>query len=75
MHAAGPHFAQLYDDYPAMEFIQLEGLGITERGKAADFLRRTDVEAAGDALVGKAVKASMVEVAPGHRLPYFSLSA
>ncbi|HEX7073628.1 MAG TPA: thiolase family protein [Hyphomicrobiaceae bacterium] len=37
------HFAQLYDDYPVMEFIQLEGMGICERGKVAEFLRETDV--------------------------------
>lgn len=41
------HFAQLYDDYPVMEFIQLEGLGITQRGKTADFLRKTDVTVKG----------------------------
>lgn len=33
------HFAQLYDDYPVMEFLQLEGLGIAERGRSAAFLR------------------------------------
>lgn len=42
------HFAQLYDDYPVMEFIQLEGMGICERGGVADFLRRTDVTIDGD---------------------------
>jgi acetyl-CoA acetyltransferase len=31
-------FAQLYDDYPVMEFLQLEGLGICERGKTPRFL-------------------------------------
>ena len=36
------HFAQLYDDYPVMEFIQLEGMGIAERGKAAQFIRAND---------------------------------
>ena len=41
------HFAQLYDDYPVMEYLQLEGLGITQRGKTADFLRRTDVTVKG----------------------------
>jgi acetyl-CoA acetyltransferase len=35
-------FAQLYDDYPVMEFIQLEGLGLCSPGKVADFLRTTD---------------------------------
>jgi acetyl-CoA acetyltransferase len=41
-------FAQLYDDYPVMEFIQLEGLGICEKGKVADFLDRTDVSVNGE---------------------------
>lgn len=36
-------FAQLYDDYPVMEFIQLEGLGVVPRGRTAEFLRSTDV--------------------------------
>ncbi|MSQ55470.1 MAG: thiolase family protein [Betaproteobacteria bacterium] len=36
------HFAQLYDDYPVMEFIQLEGMGLAERGKAAQFIRSHD---------------------------------
>ncbi|MEE2803787.1 MAG: thiolase family protein [Pseudomonadota bacterium] len=35
-------FAQLYDDYPVMEFIQLEGLGITGVGETAQFIRNTD---------------------------------
>jgi acetyl-CoA acetyltransferase len=35
-------FAQLYDDYPVMEFIQLEGLGVCPPGGVADFLRATD---------------------------------
>ena len=35
-------FVQLYDDYPVMEFIQLEGLGFAERGKAKDFIRDND---------------------------------
>jgi acetyl-CoA acetyltransferase len=33
-------FAQLYDDYPVMEFFQLEGLGFCHRGEAAQFVRR-----------------------------------
>ena len=36
-------FAQLYDDYPVMAFIQLEGLGICEQGRAFEFIRRTDI--------------------------------
>ncbi|MBM3733987.1 MAG: thiolase family protein [Acidimicrobiia bacterium] len=35
-------FAQLYDDYPVMEAIQLEGLGIAPRGKAHEWLRAND---------------------------------
>jgi acetyl-CoA acetyltransferase len=37
------HFAQLYDDYPVMCFIQLEGLGICPRGKTPEFIRTTDI--------------------------------
>ena len=33
------HFAQLYDDYPVMEFIQLEGMGLAERGRAGAFVK------------------------------------
>ena len=36
------HFVQLYDDYPVMEFIQLEGLGFAERGRAAELIRDND---------------------------------
>jgi acetyl-CoA acetyltransferase len=32
-------FAQLYDDYPVMVFIQMEGLGLCKPGKAAEFVR------------------------------------
>jgi len=32
-------FAQLYDDYPVMVFMQMEGLRLCPRGKAADFVR------------------------------------
>lgn len=35
-------FVQLYDDYPVMEFIQLEGMGFAERGKAKDLIRDND---------------------------------
>lgn len=40
-------FAQLYDDYPVMEFIQLEGLGISQRGKTPEFLAKHDVSVDG----------------------------
>lgn len=35
-------FVQLYDDYPVMEFVQLEGMGFAERGKAAELIRAHD---------------------------------
>lgn len=37
------HFVQLYDDYPVMEFIQLEGLGFCAPGETARFIHETDV--------------------------------
>lgn len=37
------HFAQLYDDYPVMCFVQLEGLGICAPGTAYRFVRDTDI--------------------------------
>lgn len=40
-------FAQLYDDYPVMEFIQLEALDICPPGGVGDFLRATDTTTAG----------------------------
>ena len=40
-------FAQLYDDYPVMAFIQLEGLGITEPGETAEFIRDRGVTVRG----------------------------
>jgi acetyl-CoA acetyltransferase len=43
---AGPdslEFAQVYDDYPVMAFVQLEGLGICAPGKAYQFVRETDI--------------------------------
>ena len=40
-------FAQLYDDYPVMEFIQLEGLGLAERGGAARLVRDNDCTVTG----------------------------
>ncbi len=40
-------FAQLYDDYPVMEFIQLEGLQITPYGETPAFIRETDTTVRG----------------------------
>jgi acetyl-CoA acetyltransferase len=37
----------LTDDYPVMEFLQLEGLGISEHGRTPEFLRANDVTARG----------------------------
>ena len=39
---ADMNFVQLYDDYPVMEFIQLEGMGFAERGKAAALIAAND---------------------------------
>jgi acetyl-CoA acetyltransferase len=41
------HFAQLYDDYPVMCFVQLEGLGICQPGTAHEFVRTTDITTRG----------------------------
>jgi acetyl-CoA acetyltransferase len=41
------HFAQLYDDYPVMCFVQLEGLGICAPGTAHQFIRATDITVRG----------------------------
>lgn len=41
------HFAQLYDDYPVMCFVQLEGLGICAPGTAHAFVRNTDITTRG----------------------------
>lgn len=41
------HFVQLYDDYPVMEFIQLEGMGFAPRGKAAGLIRNNDTTVRG----------------------------
>jgi acetyl-CoA acetyltransferase len=41
-------FAQLYDDYPVMEFMQLEGLQLAPRGESHLFLRDFDVRFSGD---------------------------
>ena len=37
------HFAQLYDDYPVMCFVQLEGLGFCRPGSAHVFVKQTDI--------------------------------
>lgn len=39
---------QLYDDYPIMEVIQLEGLGFSAPGEGGAFLGRTDISITGD---------------------------
>jgi Acetyl-CoA acetyltransferase len=41
------HFAQVYDDYPVMCFVQLEGLGICPRGTAHHFVKSTDITTKG----------------------------
>lgn len=41
------NFAQVYDDYPVMAFIQLEGLGICAQGTAHRFVRDTDITVKG----------------------------
>jgi len=41
------HFAQVYDDYPVMSFIQLEGLKICSPGTAYRFVRDTDISVDG----------------------------
>jgi acetyl-CoA acetyltransferase len=41
-------FVQLYDDYPIMEAIQLEGLGFCREGEAGSFLEETDISLTGD---------------------------
>lgn len=40
-------FVQLYDDYPIMEAIQLEGLGFCGQGEAGPFLESTDISLTG----------------------------
>jgi len=40
-------FAQLYDDYPVMAFVQLEGLGFCKPGSAHTFVRDTDITTRG----------------------------
>ncbi|MGH9805924.1 MAG: thiolase family protein [Terriglobia bacterium] len=37
------HFAQLYDDYPVMCFVQLEALGICQAGTAHRYVRDNDI--------------------------------
>ena len=38
---------QLYDDYPIMELIQLEGLGFCGRGEGGRFVEKTDISLSG----------------------------
>lgn len=40
-------FAQLYDDYPIMELIQLEDLGFAKKGEGGDFIESTDISRRG----------------------------
>ncbi len=40
-------FAQLYDDYPVINVMQLEDLGFCEKGAAADFVRRNSFTVGG----------------------------
>ena len=40
-------FAQLYDDYPIMEMIQLEDLGFCEKGSGGRFVSETDISITG----------------------------
>jgi acetyl-CoA acetyltransferase len=40
-------FAQLYDDYPVMAFVQLEGLGLCKPGTAHEFVRANDLTTRG----------------------------
>jgi acetyl-CoA acetyltransferase len=41
-------FAQVYDDYPVMAFHQLEGLGISDVGKTADFIKNKGITTRGE---------------------------
>jgi acetyl-CoA acetyltransferase len=41
-------FLQLYDDYPVMEFVQLESLGFAPFGGAVDLIRKRDTTVRGD---------------------------
>jgi acetyl-CoA acetyltransferase/uncharacterized OB-fold protein len=40
-------FAQLYDDYPIMELIQLEDLGFAKKGEGGHFVESTDISRSG----------------------------
>lgn len=40
-------FVQVYDDYPVMAFVQLEGLGFCPPGSAPRFVRDTDITVGG----------------------------
>ena len=39
---------QVYDDYPVIVAMQIEDLGFCEKGRVADFIRRTNFDIAGD---------------------------
>ena len=41
-------FVELYDDYPIMVAIQLEDLGLADKGKIGEFLEATDLSISGD---------------------------
>ncbi|QKQ48195.1 MULTISPECIES: thiolase family protein [Achromobacter] len=41
-------FAQLYDDYPVMAFVQMEGLGLCEPGRAHEYVRNNDLSWRGE---------------------------
>lgn len=42
------HFAQVYDDYPVMSLLQLEGVGLCAEGKGWEFVRDNDITWKGD---------------------------
>lgn len=51
MAGAGPEdmdFVQAYDDYPVINFMQLEDLGFCAKGEAAAFVREHDLTVEGD---------------------------
>jgi acetyl-CoA acetyltransferase len=62
--AADMHFAQLYDDYPVMAFVQLEGLGFCATGTAHAFVRETDITVSG-ARSGGAARALPINTGGG----------
>jgi len=50
MKPADMGFLQAYDDYPVIVMLQLEGLGFCAPGEAADFVRKTSLDADGNGL-------------------------